>query len=259
MLYREWCQRPQLRKGLMVKADALSVFMRGRDTGYCSVYLFNEADAKQIEASRSSKGLSQYEVHSDCVFIDIDTGDRDLRACTDRLRSMGLGYTVYSSGSKGYHVVVPLTDIVSGKDVPYSQFKWVQGLGMQFDPTVYRPNSLIALPGRLHPKTGIPKRLIETVDGAPLDLPIVVAPALNTRYEADSDALGRAITQLGMLVLNPPDEGGRHVSIWKTAKSMAEAGIAEDTTLDLLRVINESWETPKSEQGLIEAVRGAYG
>lgn len=260
MYYREWCQRPNLRKGLMVKNDALTVFMQGRDAGYCSVFMFNQDDAKQIEAAHSSKGLDQYEVYADCVFVDIDTGDNDLGACCAALQRLGLGYSVYSSGSKGYHVTIPLAEIVRGKNVPYSMMKWVESLGVPFDRSIYRAGALIALPGRVHPKTRVPKRLIQTVEGSPLTLPLVEAPApIHFNLGNDEDALKRALTQLNLLAMDEPEEGQRHVSIWKTAKSLYEAGIELATALDLIGAINGSWENPKHEDDIVQAVERAYG
>ena len=259
LLYREWCQRPNLRRGLMVKDQALIAFMRDRDSGYCSVFMFDEDAAKQIEESHNSRGLDQYEVYADRVFIDLDNGDADLSMCCDRLSNLGLGYSVYSSGSKGYHVTIPLKDVISGKNVPYSMMKWVEGLGVNFDRTIYLAGALIALPGRLHPKTRVPKRLIKTVDGKPLTLPIIDAPApITFNLGQDSDALKRALTQLNILGHDEPVNGERHTSIWKTAKSLAEAGIELTTTLDLINAINNSWDNPKDEADVVQAVERAY-
>lgn len=258
MLYYEWCQRPNLRKGLMVTEQGLDVLSRDRDSGYRSVYMFDEGDAKEIEAAHHSRGLDKYIVHSDCIFIDIDTGSSSLDFCLKELRSHGLAHRVYNSGNKGFHVVIPLKETVSGINVPYSQKKWVESLGVSFDPSIYRAGALISLPGRIHPVTGIAKSLVRVEDGEELVLPLLSPPTIEFNLDSSNDSIGLGLTQLLQLVTNPPTEGERHLSIWKTAKSLAEAGISDAAALELITAINQTWDTPKEELALQQAVEGAY-
>jgi hypothetical protein len=63
---------------------------------------------------------------------------------------------------------------------------------------------------------------------------------------------------LANLAASEPVNGQRHVSLWKSAKSLSEAGIAFESALDILTVVNDSWSSPKSASEVEEAVRAAY-
>ncbi len=258
-LYREWSSKVDRRKGRMVPLTALSVIETSYDPGYMSVYMFSAEDAYKITQQGNSQGFDKYAVHSDTLYIDIDSGQKDLDDCLAKLNKEGLGYYVYASGSKGHHVVIPLDTCYSGNNVPHSQLEWVRTRGIRCDFSLYRHGSLISMPGRVHPKTGQKKRLVHRAEGKRPQLILVDAPAPTFSLQTSGkDSLPIGLAQLTSLVVNPPSEGGRHLSIWKTSKSLAEAGLSYATALDLMQTINASWPSPKSDDEVQRAVESAY-
>ncbi len=81
-LYYEWASTPKSRKGRMISEDAIITMIKMPDPGYSSVYRFNEADAQAIKDSGNSKNFKQYEVTSDTLIFDIDSGKGGLDQIT---------------------------------------------------------------------------------------------------------------------------------------------------------------------------------
>jgi hypothetical protein len=261
MYYREWCSKPNLRKGRMLPLEALALMERTTDPGYCSVYMFSEADAEAIASTGTSKGMNKYPVHSDMIYIDIDTGETEARRACKILKDEGLGYSVYSSGGKGYHIVVGLDKVYSGFNVPYSQRKWVEKREIACDMSLYQAGRLISMPGRIHPVTKARKTLLATVTGKPAVLELIDPPAPKFDYSQgdDTDSLKLALVQLSIMANNPPAEGNRHTSLWSVAKSLSEGGLSLECSVELLTLLNDSWPTPKDASEVERAVVGAYG
>jgi len=258
-LYREWAQRPQWRKGLMVSEHALNVMKRDRDPGYMSVFMFDEEAAKAIEAQGHSRGMDNFDVYSDSVIIDIDTGSESAKEARNKLKSLGLAFQMFRSGGKGYHFVIPLKTVVSGKNVPYSQKKWVESLGISYDPSIYKASALISLVGRIHPRTGAKKEFVLAEAGSALDLVLLDPPAPKENQLGLSDnLLKQGLIQLATLASNPPLDGERHMSIWQASRVLYQAGMSFETSLDLLTTINNSWPNPKEVSAVEVAVRGGY-
>ena len=106
MRYREWALMPDRRRGCMLPVSIVDKFSAAPDAGYASVYEFDEADALDIRDSGSSAGLARFDVTAATLTLDLDKGTGQLNRTKDALRALGLGYSVYDSGGKGYHVVV---------------------------------------------------------------------------------------------------------------------------------------------------------
>lgn len=261
-LYREWCQQPTGRKGLMMPVENLPSLEKSKDAGYMSVYMFDEAAAQEIANAGSSKGFSKYEVYSDKIFIDLDTGNQHLIRTTEMLADKGLAYDVYFSGGKGYHIVIPLDRVYKGTEVPYSQLAWVRSMGIEgFDPSIYKASALISMPGRVHPKTGAKKHRVLRAFGKSVKLELKRPPKPEFRLAEESsptESLRRALAQLSGLATNPPPPGERHNSIWKTCRSLQEAGLSYETALDLMQTVNRSWVDAKDSIEIERAVKGGY-
>ncbi len=258
-LWREWCLQPNTRRGAMLPLSRFKDILRAPDSGYASVYMFDGVAAAQIIKAKSSAGLSRYPVYSDTLMIDLDDGARQLRKAEDELLSRRLGYEVWASGGKGFHIAIPLVAMVSGLDVPYSQRKWVEALGIGADLSLYQHGRILSLPGRVHPKTGNKKSKVKVVPGARLEVPMLVAPMPTFAVgESEQGELEQGLWQLIGLIENEPEPGNRHTKIWSTAKSLADAGLEYDTALDLLTRINSQWENPKVALELTAAVQQAY-
>ncbi len=257
MLFREWCLRPNTRKGTMLPLKVVEKFEQAPDAGYASVYMFDENAAAEIKDARSSAGLARFPVYADNLTLDLDKGAEQLAAVVRKIE--GFSYKVYDSGGKGFHVVIPLDEMVSGTNVPHSQRKWAEWLDVGADLTLYQAGHIISLPGRRHPKTGRRKTLIQQVAGESLSLVLHEPP---TRTFAISDAnqseLERGLWRLIGLLTQEPGVGNRHMALWTTAKHFADAGLEYDTVLDLLTETNSTWDDPKTPEELQAAVKQAF-
>jgi hypothetical protein len=257
MFYREWCLKPHHRKGCMLPLDVIAKFERAPDAGYMSVYMFDAESAAAIKAAKSSAGLARFPVYADSLTLDLDKGAEQLERVERKLQ--GLGYRVYESGGKGFHVVIPLTGIVFGTNVPYSQRKWVEQLDVDADLSLYQAGHIISLPGRKHAKTGRRKALVKEIDGEPLQLELCNAPApMFSISDADQSELERGLWKLIGILKQEPGVGNRHIALWSTAKHFADAGLEYDTALDLLQEVNNSWQDPKTSEEVLAAVQQAF-
>lgn len=258
MFFREWCRLPRHRKGLMLPLKTIAQMEKAPDAGYASVYMFDAESAAAIAASGSSAGLAQYPVYTDNLTLDLDQGEEQLVRVRKAIE--GLAYRVYDSGGKGFHVVITLENMVSGTNVPYSQRKWAEALNVGADLSLYHAGHIISLPGRRHAKTGKRKALVDTVPGRSLNLPLLEAPtrAAFSISDADQSELERGLWKLLGLLRQEPGVGNRHVALWSTAKHFADAGLAFDTTLNLISEVNTSWEEPKAPEEVQAAVEQAY-
>lgn len=257
MLYREWCLKPSHRKGVMLPLATIAKFESAPDAGYASVYMFDAEAAAQIKAAQSSSGLARYPVFADTLTLDLDKGAEQLARAEQKLA--GLGYRVYDSGGKGFHVVITLETMVSGTNVPYSQRKWVESLNVEADLSLYQAGHIISLPGRKHPKTGRRKTLIRQVPGLSLKLQIHEPPERTFAIsEANQSELERGLWRVLGLLQQEPGIGNRHTALWSTAKHFADACLDFDTTLNLLTEVNAKWAEPKTAEELKAAVSQAY-
>lgn len=256
-LYKEWCLQPNQRRGTMLPLAQFKDIMRAPDAGYASVYAFEETAALEIIASKSSAGLNKYPVYSDMLMIDLDDGERQLRRAQTAL--IGFGYKIWTSGGKGFHIGLPLKVGVFGDHIPYSQRKWVEALDIGADLSLYQHGRILSLPGRVHPKTGKKKELFGEVMGLyPMIPDVYPARVTFAAFEDTSGDLETALWQTIQILVSEPEPGNRHTKLWATAKSLAEAGLAYETVLDLLTEVNSSWENSKTTAEVTTAVQQAY-
>lgn len=260
MYWREWSQKKTLRQGLMVPQDVFDQIVRtSRDPGYESVYCFSEEDALIIRASGCSKGFNQYKVGSDRIVIDLDDGELTLPVLQDRLISLKCGFSVWSSGGKGFHVVIP-HKFMYHEHLPYSQLCWVKTLDFgEFDESVFHHSSLISLPGRVHELTKRKKRLLEKWEGDMPDIEIIEPPVKAYAPTPSSEtSLATALHQLVNLAMLEPAPGKRHPRVWACAKSLSDSGISFESALELLQAINSQWKNQKTDDEITRAVQQAY-
>jgi hypothetical protein len=258
MYYREWCLQPHHRRGCMLPLKTVAQFENAPDAGYASVYMFDADAAATIKDARSSSGLARYPVSADTLTLDLDKGEKQLELVESKIR--GLAYKVYDSGGKGFHVVIKLSTMATGPNVPYSQRCWAEALGVGADLSLYQAGHIISLPGRKHPKTGRRKTLVREVAGEPLELLLTDPPErVFAISDSDQSELERGLWRLIGLLRQEPGAGNRHTALWSTAKHFADAGIEYDTALDLLTETNATWEEPKTIEDVEAAIRQAYG
>jgi hypothetical protein len=260
-LFREWVLQPNQRRGTMLPLERFKDILRAPDPGYASVYAFREEDAQVIIEAKSSAGMNRFAVQTDVLMIDLDDGDRQLRRAEAALAALGLSYTVWASGGKGYHISIPMRCACFSIDLPYSQRKWVEALDVGADLSLYQHGRVLSLPGRVHPKTGNRKTKVKDVlgGGLKLDLPLICSPApVFAAIEGGAGDLEAGLWQLIGILGKEPEPGNRHTKIWSTAKSLADAGLSYDTALDLLTEVNNKWEHAKTLAEVTAAVQQAY-
>lgn len=264
MYFVEWAPEPKRRKGRMVSLKALNILCKSSDPGYSSVYLFSEADAETIKRLGHSKGLSSYPVSSSFLIFDIDSGESSLRHVEKALKEKGLGFEVWESGGKGYHVYVT-HQFVTSSDLPYSHsraaLQMIPNAVQHIDLSLYQHGRLLSLPGRIHPRTRKKKKFLYSVGGASLELPVLKKPQIEFSVvsEADESILGRSFDQLLSMLLSPPYVGNRHTTIWAVSKDLMNSGLKYETALDLMQKVNEVWKNQKSPAEIELAVKQAYG
>jgi len=244
----------------MVDVAKLDNFMQSRDAGFRSLMMFDQTTTDEIREQKNSKGFDRFEVYSDILFIDIDTGDRDVSQIKAWICDNKYPAEIYLSGGKGYHFHIPI-EMMRGQDVPYSQKIFLQGTGLPVDLSIYRASGLIALPGRRHPKTGVRKTLVETLEGSEgLSIPIVKKPEIDlSEFEEDNNLFARSLIRVLGAYDFEPGPGNRHMTIWSIATNMRDAGLHYDTALDILEGLNKTWQEPKESKELEMAVQKAYG
>lgn len=239
----------------MVRASALPI-LAGPAPGYCSVYAFNEIDAKQIRALGNSRGFARFSVYAECLILDIDGGDEQMRRVIPKLDALGLGYDVYESGGKGYHIYIWHEPIYS-PNLPYSHLCWVEANGIECDKSLYQHGRILSLPGRVHPKTGKRKQFVESKEGAMPVIELQTAPTFDITPDGSKDMVF-VFRQLSRLVEFEPDQGKRHTRLWSAAANCAFAGMSQTWTEEVLQEINSKWRNPKEPEEVVAAVSQAY-
>jgi hypothetical protein len=271
MLYHEYAHSPEKRNGTMVPRSAALDFYNRVDSGYFSVYLFDEAAAFAIRAQGDSTGLSRFPVHSDRLWVDFDASDNSpqevervkayVREVTRQLQALDYNFTVWDSGSKGFHIAIKI-DPMQGKDVPWSQGQYVQNtLKLTCDLSLYQHGRLLSNPGRVHPKTGRRKTKVYEHRGSTiLFIPMLVAPK---KLDVDSDSLTDAdlgrigFQRLASFIQDTPLAGMRHTKLWSLASGLFEAGMSRDLVSMNCLYVNKFLPDPKPEEEVLRAVNQA--
>lgn len=233
-------------------------------TGYESVYRFREDAAKAMYDRGSVVGCMNYAVWTDRLIIDLDDGSTTAKKLIKILDDLGLAYLIYFSGSKGYHFIIPCVPMF-GLDVPYTQMKWVEKLGIPFDTTLYRHNSMVRLPGTIHEKTGLKKKLIKIKKGKKLKFnKILDNPKRYQTWQGSEGVLSTSHLQnifvKGLrLIRTTPGLGQRHTELWSIANDFANCGISFETAFELINQLNLNWgDSSKDEDEVYRAVEDAY-
>lgn len=271
MLYHEYAIQPFERRGVMVPRSSLPDFFSRPDAGYCSVYAFDQAAVFSIRAQGDSTNLSRFSVYSDRLWIDVDGSDSSpqeverikvyTRELTKQFIAEDFDFTVWSSGSKGFHVCIKIAPM-QGKDVPYSQLLYVRDtLNVVSDFSLYQHARLLSNPGRVHPKTGKKKEKVFEHKGKTVpEIPIISAPK-KSEIDPDSltskDLLRIGYSRLVSLVLDAPIAGGRHTAYWSVASQLLESGMDLQTVCGNLLFCNRLMPDPKSDEDVLRACNQA--
>ncbi len=247
MYFKEFSADFNRRHGTMVPVSQTC------PSGYCSLYYFLQHDAEKIMRAGSSKGLNQYPVFTNRLVMDFDNGDDTIWDDLSKIWDLGAPFRMYTSGGKGYHVEIH-TEFMKGTHIPHSHKCFVEELGVHVDFGLYRHDRLLSNPGRVHPKTGLKKKIIfEVPHGKPLKIPEVIPVKKTPVIESnDSHMLRQGIGRLNSALALEPGIGDRHMLLWGVAKDLKLSGLDFETVLDLMLAVNNAWSTPK-EPGEVEA------
>jgi hypothetical protein len=243
------------RTGNLVSAKAVQV-LAGPAPGYSSVYAFSESDARMIRMQGNSRGFARFSVYGECLILDIDGGDAQMKRVIPKLDALGLGYQVYISGGKGYHIYIPHDPIYS-PDLPYSHLRWIEDNGIECDKSLYQHARILSLPGRVHLTTGNRKQFVESKEGVMPVIELHTAPSFNIP-EGDNKDLMFVFRQLSRLIEHEPEQGKRHTRLWSAAANCAAAGLSQTWVEEILQEVNSKWQSPKDPEEVVKAISQAY-
>jgi len=234
--------------------------------GYSSVYQFSREDAKTIRARGHSRGLKEFKVYAERLWLDID--DEDLVVAKQRFEEMctkfgGYDKIGYFSGKKGYHLGIKIEPMY-GLDVPYSHKKWIRDNAIVTDESLYQHGRLFRNPGCIHESTGKPKTRVVATEGATLQIPLVIEPAkvpppLFTEGYTETDVFRDNLIRALTIIENPPAQGMRHTTLWSFSQSMCESGASYQLAYEMASYLNNTFDNPKDDEELERAVRQGYG
>lgn len=248
--FREHTKKVFLRRGNMLPEADTDL------PGFHTVYRFSEEAAEEIRKQGNSRGFSRFPVFADSVWFDFDDDRNEIKHLISVLDQHKLGYTVYTTGNRGFHVSVPHTPLFD-VTVPYTHKKLVEDLGVTCDPTLYQHSRLLRTIGTVHEKTGKPKQVIDHVDGEAI-LEISLRSPEESRFKicevADEELLPFLLSSLARLYGNSPGEGRRHTTCWGLARDAARCGLSFETTLELLLTMNASWRKDSKD---VDYIRNA--
>lgn len=260
MWYYEWCSDVKTRRGNMVSEEVLNKIVNTMDsTGYSTVYAFSEEDAKTIREQGSSQNFGRFSVGSDKLVIDLDDGEPQLKAAEAKLKELGLGYDVFFSGSKGYHLYIKMDSWIYDKRLPNSQRMFVRSLDIGADETLYQHGRIISNVGRIHKKTGKKKRWLRREEGSEVHIDIVepYVPEFNFKVVDSEGSLELGLSGLLKSVQFPPSNGFRHQTMFGISADLIRAGLEPETVRELLYKVNDSWDNAKTHNEVDAALVGA--
>jgi hypothetical protein len=246
--WREYCPQLFIRCGNFLPDNLFHKVT----PGYSSHYLFHEADALRQREFESSRGLSDCEVAGYYLIIDLDDGDSTVWEAVSTLLDSGFGFEVWNSGGKGFHLVLH-HDLVIDSRLPYSHQCFVESLGIVCDLSLYHPSRIVSLPGRIHPKTGRPKRLLFQFEG---DMPQIAIkeppprPVFNFSAQTESSKFASGLLKLHDLTLCEPKPGNRHTALWSVAMTLTQAGLDSGSVLALITKVSDTWQNQKDQESL---------
>lgn len=230
--------------------------------GFRSVYMFNQEDAEIIKDRGSSKGFKYFNLHSDCLFVDIDikNDEEEAQALADieKLKASNIKFSLWSSGGRSYHLHIP-HELKCSRHLPYTHKLIVEKLGIHCDHSLYRANSLFRLPGTIHTRTGKEKVLLGEYGTKELKFSIQIEPVKEIRERSESCNSPLLIfSTLRDLSLEEVIEN-RYLKFFSLGCLVFEnSTLSYDTILDLFYFINNSLPEPNEPSEVERAIKGAY-
>jgi hypothetical protein len=256
VFYREWARRLNDRKANFITLEDMECVIKYvANPGFMSLYAFSEEDALSLKATGVSRGYDQYTPASDFLAIDIDDGDEGLVRAEAALSKYE--YSVWTSGSKGYHIILP-HDFLHDKRLPNSHKEFVDGLGIKYDASLYQAGRIFRLPNCIHQKTGKKKVKLRDHAGVRVEISLKEKPKVEFTFQSDEEGdVGAALGRLWSLGTVGAEEGSRNTTVWGVAVDLINAGFEADAVVSFLQTINSTWSAPLPEEEVELAVRSA--
>lgn len=160
-------------KGKLLTLDQISkVTVPENQDAYISIFKYNENHKKKVDQTGSVSGIK--DVTTDILVWDFDSSENPEKALED---TVNLGHRLvdtygvdpdaiqcYYSGSKGFHVVLPINKEITPEQFKKATSELAKNL-TTFDTVVSDPARVIRMEYTKHPKTGlfkIPLSIYET-------------------------------------------------------------------------------------------------
>ncbi len=256
----EHCKTVKNRRGNLIPLEELE----GKK-GFRGVYGFDEGASIIIQQQGHSRGLSRFNLYSDCLFIDFDDQPEEAKKLKEILLSYNFTFKVYDSGNRSFHFHIP-HPLKEGKGLPYTHMCVLEKLGLDMtkvDTTLYRPNSIFRLEGTLHSKTGDPKVEIFSYEGVELDFDVKEAPKVEkdtyaSIEERDDVILGKFLSCATKLLWDGVESGSRYNSLFYLGSCACEANVSFETCYNMALTLNESFDDPHDENEVERAVKNGF-
>lgn len=253
----EYCKTVMNRKGNLIPEEDLV-----GQLGFRGVYCYDEEAAILLKAQENSLGLNRFTPCSSTLFTDFDDQPEEAEILITSLKENNIGFTVYDSGNRSVHIHIPHV-FKSSKSLPYTHMKILEKLGVnldKIDTTLYRNHSIYRLEGTKHSKTGKTKVALYEVEGDLLDFNIIEAPTKSIDYtnKGDQVNLEHFLDVMYKYLINGAGTGSRYGSFFNIACCAAEVGLSTESTVNLIKIINDGYENPHPDSEIHRAVEGGY-
>lgn len=159
---------------------------------YISIYKYNEDQKKKVDATGSVSGIK--DVTTDVLVWDFDSSANPEAARLDTVelaRRLVEDHNVdpdsiqcYYSGSKGFHVVLPIEDTINPEQFKKATVEIAKGLNT-FDAVVSDPARVIRMQKTKHPKTGLYKIPLHIADVYEMNLDEIKTKASSPSHSFD--------------------------------------------------------------------------
>lgn len=229
-------------------------------TGFRSVYGFDRETRDMILTRGSVRDLDGLPVYSDTLFIDFD-GMEGVNVLDNALRGEGIRYEVWDTGRRGVHFHIPIAPMF-GPGVPYSQLRWVREHAPgEWDGTVYRPHSVIRLPGTMHEKNpGHGKEVLWASPGKTLIIPALTPPPPTSATPGSLDGTAKPESVFWSNILVPKSSPGRTNRVYYLGALARECGVEYEAGLEAVRNWAVTWCSPPltNEREIVRTYRSGY-
>ena len=233
--------------------------------GFMSTYLFPTETKDWIMSNYNPKfdvtgsmvGLiaAQLPIYSDILYVDFDVNpETDAKLLCADLREMNIGYSVWNTGGRSYHVHIKCNPKCDYR-VPNSQRVWISGWAEArnaiVDYSIYKANALFRLPNTLHSKTGKPKVLLDKYEGTPLEYELIET---TTKPSVAPANIKEGLTSLWRQILTPVEAGQRQFTVYKIASQGTELGLSESEITDICMFWNSKLIQPLTLEQITDKI-----